>query len=140
MSKAFFKVIRPGINTTFQDFGRKNLYHFGIPFSGAMDNRNYILVNAIAGNKENTPVIEFAFQGPLLKFKGDKINFTISGNVNFNILKKKEKIEGICYQNYILEDEDELDILSTNKSVYGYLAISGTTIPLKLNIKISANC
>ena len=68
MSKAFFKVIRPGINTTFQDFGRKNLYHFGIPFSGAMDNRNYILANAIAGNKENTPVIEFAFQGPLLKF------------------------------------------------------------------------
>ena len=126
MSKAFFKIIRPGINTTFQDFGRKNLYHFGIPFSGAMDNRNYILANAIAGNKENTPVIEFAFQGPLLKFKGDKINFTISGNVNFNILKKKEKIEGICYQNYILEDEDELDILSTNKSVYGYLAISGT--------------
>jgi len=125
MNKAFFKVIRPGIHTTFQDLGRENLYHFGIPFSGAMDNRNYILANAIAANKENTPVIEFAFQGPLLKFKGEKINFTISGDVNFNIFKKKEKIEGICYQNYILEDGDELDILSTNKSVYGYLAISG---------------
>jgi len=123
MNKAFFKVIRPGIHTTFQDLGRENLYHFGIPFSGAMDNRNYILANAIAANKENTPVIEFAFQGPL--FKGEKINFTISGDVNFNIFKKKEKIEGICYQNYILEDGDELDILSTNKSVYGYLAISG---------------
>ena len=84
-----FKVIRPGINTTFQDLGRKNLYHFGIPFSGAMDNRNYLLSNAIAGNKENAPVIEFAFQGPLLKFKGEKINFNITGNVNFNIIKKK---------------------------------------------------
>jgi len=125
MSKAFFKVIRPGINTTFQDQGRANLYHFGIPYSGVMDNRNYILANAIAGNKENTPVIEFAFQGPLLKFKGEKINFTISGNVNFNILKNKKKIEGTCYQNYTLEDGDELDIISTNKSVYGYLAISG---------------
>ncbi len=125
MTKKYFEVIRPGINTTFQDLGRNNLYHIGIPFSGAMDNRNYILANAIAGNKENTPVIEFAIQGPLLKFKGDKVNFTISGNVNFNILKKKEKIEGTCYQNYILEDGDELDILSTNKSVYGYLAISG---------------
>ena len=120
-----FKVIRSGINTTFQDLGRKNLYHLGIPFSGAMDNRNYLLSNAIAGNKENTPVIEFAFQGPLLKFKGEKTNFNITGNVNFNIIKKKNKIEGNCYQNYTLEDEDELDILSTNSSVYGYLAISG---------------
>ena len=125
MTMSHFKVIRPGINTTFQDLGRKNLYHFGIPFSGAMDNRNYLLSNAIAGNKENTPVIEFAFQGPLLKFKGEKINFNITGNVNFNIIKNKNIIEGNCYQNYTLECEDELDILSTNSSVYGYLAISG---------------
>ena len=125
MNKSYFKVIRPGINTTFQDLGRENLYHIGIPFSGAMDNRNYTLANAIAGNKINTPVIEFAFQGPLFKLVGEKIYFNITGNVNFNILKKNEKIKGNCYQNYVLEDGDELDILSTNKSVYGYLAISG---------------
>ena len=125
MTISHFKVIRPGINTTFQDLGRKNLYHFGIPFSGAMDNRNYLLSNAIAGNKQDAPVIEFAFQGPLLKFKGEKINFNITGNVNFNIIKQKNKVEGNCYQNYILEDGDELDIISTNNSVYGYLTISG---------------
>ena len=125
MSKSYFKVIRTGINTTFQDLGRKNLYHIGIPFSGAMDSRNYTLANAIAGNKINSPTIEFAFQGPSLKLVGEKIYFNITGNINFNILKKKEKIEGNCYQNYILEDGDELDILSTNKSVYGYLAVSG---------------
>ena len=51
------EVIRSGINTTFQDFGRKNLYHIGIPFSGVMDSRNFVLANSIAGNKENTPVI-----------------------------------------------------------------------------------
>ena len=125
MTKSCFEVIRPGINTTFQDLGRTNLYHIGIPFSGAMDNRNFILANAIADNKHNTPVIEFAYQGPLLKFKGEKINFNITGNVNFNIIKKKNKIEGNCYQSYTLEDGDELDILSTKSSVYGYLAISG---------------
>lgn len=125
MNKSYFEVIRPGINTTFQDLGRKNLFHIGIPFSGAMDNRNFILSNAIAGNKENTPVIEFAYQGPLLKFKGEKVNITIAGNVNFKLIKKEEQTEGNCYQNYILEDGDQLDILSTNKSVYGYLAISG---------------
>ena len=88
MDKSYFEVIRPGINTTFQDLGRKNLYHIGIPFSGAMDNRNFILANAIAGNKENIPVIEFAYQGPLLKFKGEKININITGNASFNMIKE----------------------------------------------------
>ena len=126
MNESYFEVIRSGIHTTFQDLGRKNLYHIGVPFSGAMDNRNFILANKIAGNKENTPVIEFAYQGPLLKFMGEKINFTIAGNVNFKIIKKEKIIEGKCYQNYTLEEGDHLDILSTNRSVYGYLAISGS--------------
>ena len=78
MSDNYFDIIRSGINTTFQDKGRDYLYHIGIPFSGAMDNRNFILANSIAGNNENTPVIEFAYQGPMLKFKGQKINFTIT--------------------------------------------------------------
>ena len=125
MTKSYFEVMRAGINTTFQDLGRKNLYHIGIPFSGAMDNRNFILANAIAENKENIPVIEFAYQGPLLRFKGEKVNFNITGNVSFNLIKKEEQIEGNCYENYTLEEGDQLDILSTNKSVYGYLAISG---------------
>ncbi len=125
MIKNFFEAIRPGINTTFQDLGRNNQYHIGIPFSGAMDNRNFILANAIAGNKENTPVIEFAYQGPLLKFKGEKINFNITGNVSFNLIKKEGPIKGNCYENYTLKEGDQLDIISTNKSVYGYLAISG---------------
>ena len=49
MSNNFFKILRAGVNTTFQDKGRNNLYHIGIPFSGAMDNRNYLLVNKLAG-------------------------------------------------------------------------------------------
>ena len=125
MSKNYFEVIRPGINSTFQDLGRKNLYHIGIPFSGAMDKRNYLLANAIAGNKGNSAIIEFAYQGPILKFKGEKVNFTITGDVNFKITKKNKEVDGCCYQNYKLEEGDILDIISTNRSVYGYLAISG---------------
>ena len=43
MSSNYLDIIRPGINTTFQDKGRDHLYHIGIPFSGAMDNRNYLI-------------------------------------------------------------------------------------------------
>ena len=120
-----FEILRAGINTTFQDEGRDNLYHIGIPFSGAMDKRNYKLANSLAGNKLNKPVIEFAYQGPLIRYKGNKISFVITGDVTFKIIKKEGEIEGNCYENYIIEDGDQIDIVSTNKSVYGYLAISG---------------
>ena len=125
MNKSYFEIIRAGINTTFQDQGRNNLYHIGIPFSGAMDNRNFLLANKLVGNKLNSPVIEFAYQGPILKFNGDKINIVITGDVIFKLRKKNNEIDGNCYETYQIEHGDEINILSTNKSVYGYMAISG---------------
>ena len=126
MTNSVLKILRGGVNSTFQDLGRKNLYHIGLPFSGAMDKRNFLISNSLVGNQTNTAVIEFAFQGPLLKVKNGNINFTITGNVNFKIKKSSTDIVvGECYKTYVLEENDELDIISTNKSVYGYLAISG---------------
>ena len=127
MKENNFEVIRPGVNTTYQDFGRKNLYHIGVPFSGAMDNRNYLISNKLVNNKMNSAVIEFAYQGPMLKFNGESTTFAITGDVNFNIKRKKNSIleKGNSYQTYNLKSGDEIDILSTNRSVYGYLAIAG---------------
>ena len=120
-----FEVLRAGINTTFQDKGRDNLYHIGIPFSGAMDYRNYLIANKLVGNDLKSAVIEFALQGPLLKFRGSQINVAISGDVNFELKKGKEKFKGNCYESYTIENDDEINILSTNKSVYGYMSING---------------
>ncbi len=125
MNKNYFEIKRAGINTTFQDQGRSNLYHIGIPFSGAMDNRNFQISNKLVGNETNSPVIEFAYQGPLLKYFGDNIKCVIVGDVKFIIRKNDNDIEGNCYQSFTLENGDEIDIITTNKSVYGYFAISG---------------
>ena len=91
----YFEILRGGINTTFQDKGREYLYHIGIPFSGVMDNRNFLLANKLVGNKVDSPVIEFAYQGPLLKYFGNKINIAITGDVNFRIKKKDITIDGL---------------------------------------------
>jgi len=125
MINNYFEIIRAGINTTYQDKGRNHLFHIGIPFSGAMDNRNFLFANKLVGNKLDLPVIEFAYQGPLLKFNGDKINIAITGDVIFKLKKKNNEVNGNCYESYQLEHGDEIDILSTNKSVYGYLAVGG---------------
>ena len=124
MSKAYFEIIRPGIHSTLQDLGRSNQYHIGIPFSGSMDKRNYLISNKLLGNKLNEPSLEFAYQGPLMKLHSGKVSGTITGNVTFNIIRKNSKIdEGVCYQTFTLNDGDKLDIISTNGSVYGYFSI-----------------
>ena len=126
MSDTYFEILRSGINTTVQDKGRNHMYHVGIAVSGAIDQRNYKLCNKIVNNDLNEAVIEFAYQGPLLKLKKGKINFSITGNVLFKIIRKNSRIEeGICYKNYILEDEEQIDIMSTKNTVYGYLAVNG---------------
>jgi len=65
MTKTYFEILRPGVNTTIQDNGRDHLYHIGITVSGAIDQRNYKLVNSIVKNDLDEAVIEFAYQGPL---------------------------------------------------------------------------
>lgn len=126
MSKTYFEILRPGINSTLQDLGRSNMNHIGIPFSGAIDTRSYLISNQLVSNNLNEVSLEFAYQGPLLKLKYGKVLCSITGNVTFKIIRKNNDIEeGYCYQTFVLESDDQIDIISTNKSVYGYFSING---------------
>ena len=124
MSENYFEVIRAGINTTFQDNGRKNLNHIGIPASGAIDKRNYKLVNKILNNDINHPALEFAYQGPKLIYHGEPISIAVTGDVNFKLIRKNIETDGKCYETISIEDNDEIDLISTNKSVYGYFSVT----------------
>ena len=124
MSENYFEVIRAGINTTFQDNGRKNLNHIGIPASGAIDKRNYKLVNKILNNDINHPALEFAYQGPKLIYHGEPLSIAVTGDVNFKLIRKNIETEGKCYESITIENNDEIDLISTNKSVYGYFSVS----------------
>ena len=144
MTDTFFEIIRPGINTTIQDRGRNHLYHMGITVSGAMDQKIFKLSNALVNNDLNQGAIEFAYQGPLLKLKNGNINFSITGDVHFNIIRKNSKVEeGKVFENYLLEENEQIDVISTKNSVFGYLAVKvdlilkkfGTVIPLTLKQK-----
>ncbi len=126
MSNNFFEVLRPGINTTFQDKGRFDMQHMGVVPSGCMDHKSFLIANALVSNEEKEGVIEFAYQGPLLKLVKGKIKFAITGNVLFQIINSKnETINGECNRSYNLDEGDQIDILATRQSAYGYLAVEG---------------
>jgi len=126
MNDSFFEVLRPGINTTFQDQGRFNLQHFGVAPSGCMDYESFTNANVLVSNNKTEGVLEFAYQGPLLKLIKGQTKFAITGKVHFQIINSKnETINGKCNRTYDLEEDEQVDILATNKSVYGYFAIEG---------------
>jgi UPF0271 protein len=126
MSNIFFKVLRSGINTTYQDDGRFGLQHYGVPVGGCMDKESFFLSNALVGNKTKEGVIEFAYQGPLLELKKGNTKIAITGNVIFKIIYSDNKIiDGKCNRSYNINEGDRIDILATKDSVYGYLAVQG---------------
>ena len=122
----YFKVLRPGINSTFQDLGRFGLQHLGIVASGCMDQLSFCNSNKLVGNKISEGALEFAYQGPLLELKGESVLVAISGKVNFNVIKKNgETIKGKSNESFLVSNGDKIDILSTINSVYGYFSIFG---------------
>ena len=126
MSNNFFKVLRAGINTTYQDKGRFHMQHFGVAPGGCMDSESFLIANALVGNNSKDGVLEFAYQGPLLKLIEGKTKIVITGNVLFQIIKtNNETINGKCNRSYDLYEGDQIDILATKQSAYGYLAVEG---------------
>ena len=125
MKDNYFNVLRSGVNTTFQDLGFKNYQHLGISTGGAVDNNLFNLANKLLDNKIDTPILEFTNRGPLLYLKKGKCRFAITGNVKFNIIKNEIIIVGIPNRTYFLNQGEQLDILCTTNSNYGYLSIEG---------------
>ena len=74
MTDTYFEILRSGTNSSIQDKGRNYLYHIGITLSGAMDQRIFSISNGLVNNNPNEGVIEFAYQGPLLKLKNGSVN------------------------------------------------------------------
>ena len=120
-----FEVVRAGIHTTFQDSGFFNVQHIGITTGGVSDISLIILANKILKNQFNTAILEFLLQGPHLRLKKGKCRFVITGNVSFNIIIKDKIIKGIPNKSYLISKGDSIDILTTIKSNYGYLAVEG---------------
>jgi len=126
MSNYFFEVLRPGINTTFQDKGRFHMQHLGVTPGGCMDLDLFSIANALVGNISDEGVLEFAYQGPLLKLIKGRTKIAITGNVLFQIIKlDQEIINGKCNRTYVLDEGDQIDILATKQSAYGYMALEG---------------
>ena len=66
-------VLKPGWLTTVQDLGRYGYQQYGVPVSGAMDRRSFIIANRLVGNRDDEAGLEVTINGPELLFERDAI-------------------------------------------------------------------
>ena len=62
--------------------------------------------------------------GPKLIYYGEPLSIAVTGDVNFKLIRKNIETEGKCYESITIENNDEIDLISTNKSVYGYFSVT----------------
>lgn len=64
-------VVRPGMLTTVQDFGRWGHQASGVPVAGPMDVYSHRLANQLVGNSDTAAALEITLIGPELYVEGD---------------------------------------------------------------------
>jgi len=118
-----FEITRTGTYLTVQDFGRFHYQHLGISPSGAMDHRIPLALETIITHHGNQ-FLEFAYVGPSLKITKGAIKACVGGECKIFVQKQNNtQIEHKPYTSINLFEGDELTILNTIDSVYGYIAI-----------------
>jgi biotin-dependent carboxylase-like uncharacterized protein len=61
-------VLKPGMQSSFQDLGRVGFQQLGVPVTGVMDTRAHQLANILVGNDSDQASLEITLTGPTLEF------------------------------------------------------------------------
>ncbi|MCS7364102.1 MAG: 5-oxoprolinase subunit PxpB [archaeon GB-1867-035] len=115
------QILNAGPGVTIQDLGRKGYRKYGVPFSGALDKKSFMIANILVGNNVNSACIE-VFQSSLTLKALREIIIAITGAEVYATVNG-EKIP--TYQATKLRKNDELIIQQFEKGQVAYIAIAG---------------
>ena len=113
--------LKPGLQTTIQDMGRRGIQDLGIPINGVMDKASAKLANHLVGNTESAPLLEITLIGPKIQFEG-QCQIAITG------ADLSAEINGKTIQQFTTVNINHGDVLSFGKPIVGcraYLAVNG---------------
>ncbi|MCF8038211.1 MAG: biotin-dependent carboxyltransferase family protein [Desulfohalobiaceae bacterium] len=116
-----FKIIHPGMYTSFQDLGRPEVAKYGLPASGAMDQLSMVLANLLVGNQARCTVLETALQG-LRILAHNPIQIAITG-ADQNPHVDKAPVPN--YTALTLNAGQELFFRNIQQGCWSYIAFAG---------------
>lgn len=120
-----FKVIHPGIYTTYQDLGRRGFRKYGIPLSGAMDKCALRAANLLVGNAESEPGVEVTLQGLKMIALKPLIVAVTGADLQFSINSEYHP----PWRSFLLKAGDVVQFKGRKSGLRAYLAVRGGFCP-----------
>lgn len=127
------RIIKAGMMTTVQDFGRTGYQSQGFPVAGVMDRKSFMIANLLVDNPENEAVLEFTLIGPTLEFTADVIIAITGGDFQPTINGGPAKMYTAIY----IHKGDVLKFGSARTGSWGYIAFS---CYLKIPVVMGSRC
>ena len=114
-------ILKPGSQTTIQDFGRVGSAFYAIPRSGVMDQLTASMANNLIGNTPNAPVLECTLRGPTIEFESP-VTIAITGaDMHWKINGEKIPLNS----KHNLKTGDILSSAYARDQLRSYVAIRG---------------
>ncbi|HAQ06322.1 MAG TPA: KipI antagonist, partial [Bacillus bacterium] len=127
-----FKVLKPGLQTTVQDFGRFGNQLYGISPSGAMDAYSLQLANVLTGNRPGEACLESAMAGPSLEALSDVSIAVCGGNLEPKINGQSVSL----WKSFAFKKGDILSFGRVQSGARAYISFAGgIDVPLVLGSK-----
>ena len=125
-------VTAPGALTLVQDLGRRGWRRYGVPGAGALDGGLLRIANALAGNAEGAPALEFFLAGPTLQAVDAPVQLGLAGDFAVTLQRGGERTALASWRSITLQPGESLRVGQLRSGRIGYVAAAGLAVPLVL--------
>jgi 5-oxoprolinase (ATP-hydrolysing) subunit C len=125
---ASIEISAPGALAMVQDLGRIGWRRFGVPRAGALDPAWLRIANALAGNAEDAPAIEFFVAGPTLKALDAPVQLAFAGDFPLTLTRASGRTMLESWRSVTLLPGDTLRVGQPRSGRVGYVAAAGLTV------------
>ncbi|NMG32892.1 5-oxoprolinase/urea amidolyase family protein [Azoarcus sp. TTM-91] len=119
------EVLSPGAFATLQDGGRRGFRRIGVPWAGVLDRRLMRLANALAGNAEDSAVIECFDGGLQLAARGGAVRVAVAGHAALEIGSGEERRALPAWRSLTLAEGEVLRIRRMERGRLAMVAVAG---------------
>jgi biotin-dependent carboxylase-like uncharacterized protein len=119
-----FHVLDPGIASRVVDLGRPRTRGLGVAVGGAADRAALALGNALAGNPEGAPALEFCLRGPVLRAEAP-LGCVVFGSP-FALASARQSLR--MGTSFTLEPGEEIHVGAASQGMRAYLCVRGALI------------
>jgi biotin-dependent carboxylase-like uncharacterized protein len=123
------RILKPGLMTTLQDFGRRGYQRLGVAVGGALDPVSLRAANALVGNAPGAGAIEVVYAGPAFVVEADSVQMACVGaDASIEILPDENAAAGIQVagmRTFTVQRGEVVRIGTLSRTAVLYLAIEG---------------